>query len=305
MSVLSRIRPQHLRLIVAIAELGKVQLAAEVLAMSQPAASRILTEMEADIGAPLFERLPRGMRPTALGQQVLTRAVQILGEYDALDMDVAMLRAGQAGKVRIGTVTGPALGYVMPAIRHLRATTPQVEATIHVAPSMDLIRGLENRAFDMIIARLPPGHDVQMLDVTPARTERVALLVHQTHPFAGHGLCRLGDLLAFDWVMQERGTPIRQAVEYAFFQARLPLPDKVTNSSSLLVALDMVTAGPAIAPVAAEVATLLTGPGTGARLSVLEIEGTISVEPYFVILHRHHAKTEAVMRLYHHVLQIL
>ncbi|MCH8467809.1 MAG: LysR family transcriptional regulator [Roseinatronobacter sp.] len=305
MSFLSRLRPQHLRLIAAIADLGKVQLAAEFLAMSQPAASRILAEVEADIGAPLFERLPRGMRPTELGVQVLQRATVILGEYAALDKDVAMLRGGQAGKVRIGTVTGPALGYVMPAIRHLRATTPEIEATIHVAPSADLIRGLENRAFDLIIARLPPGHDVRMLDVTPARNERVSLLVHQTHPFAGRGLCRLDDLLAFDWVMQERGAPIRQAVENAFFQARLPLPDKVTNSSSLLVALDMITAGPAIVPVAQEVAAFLCGQGTAARVTVLTIGAAISVEPYFVILHRHHAKTEAVMRLYRRVLEIL
>lgn len=305
MSNLSRLRPQHLRLLVAIAQTGKLQQAADILAMSQPAASRALAEIEADLGAAVFERLPRGMRPTELGEKVLQRAAVILAEYDALDMDARMARTGQSGKVRIGAVTGPVVGYVMPAIRHLRQTAPNIEATIHVAPSVDLIRGLENGAFDMIIARLPVGHDVRYLDVVPARNERVALLVHGTHPRAGAPVSGLAQLLAYDWVMQERGAPIRKAVENAFFNARQPLPDKVTNSSSLLVALDMITAGPAIAPVAAEVAALLTGPGTAARLTVLETPDPIMVEPYFVILHKHHARTEAVMRVYQRVLDIL
>ncbi|MCC5963002.1 MAG: LysR family transcriptional regulator [Rhodobacteraceae bacterium] len=305
MSSLSRLRPVHLRLLVAIADLGKLQLAAGRVAMSQPAASRILSEIEADIGSPLFERRARGMHPTALGEVVLQRAALILAAFDTLDQDIELARGGLAGKVRIGTVTGPASGYVMPAIRQLRETAPGIEATIHVAPSTELIRGLENRAFDFIIARLPAGHDVSHLDVTPARNEQVSLLVHQTHPLAGQGPCRLADLLGYDWVMQERGAPIRQAVENAFFRARQPLPDRLTNSSSLLVALDMITAGPAIAPVALEVAKLLTGPGTQARLTVLQTEYPIMVGPYFVILHKHHARSEVALRVYRHVLDLL
>lgn len=305
MSILARLKPVHLRLLVAISEHGKLQRAAEHLAMSQPAASRILAEIEETLGTPLFERMPRGMRPTSLGVRVLQRAALILVEYDALEKDIAMVRDGLSGKVRIGAVTGPVLGYVMPAVRQIRQSAPDIEATIHVAPSVDLIRGLEDRKFDFIIARLPIGQEVSHLEVTPARHEQVALLVHQTHPLAGQGQCSLQDMLESDWVIQERGAPIRQAVENAFFHARLPLPSLITNSSSLLVALDMVTVGRAIAPVAQEVANFLTGPDAGARLCVLETDAKITVEPYFVIRHRHHARSEATSRLYRRVLELL
>ncbi|MCC5965220.1 MAG: LysR family transcriptional regulator [Natronohydrobacter sp.] len=305
MSLLARLKPLHLRLLVAISEHGKLQRAAELLAISQPAASRILAEIEETLGTPVFERLPRGMRPTPQGVRVLQRASIILVEYDALEKDIAMARAGLSGKVRIGAVTGPVLAYVMPAIRQIRQTAPDIEATIHVAPSVDLIRGLEDRKFDFIIARLPVGQEVSHLEVTPARHEQVALLVHQTHPLSGQGPCSLSALLEFDWVIQERGAPIRQAVENAFFHARLPLPGQITNSSSLLVALDMITVGPTVAPVAQEVANFLTGPGTGARLTVLETETRITVEPYFVIRHKHHARSEATTRLYRRVLELL
>ena len=305
MSILSRLKPLHLRLLVAISEHGKLQHAAEDLAMSQPAASRILSEIETTLGTPLFERLPRGMHPTPLGQRVLQRAALILVEYEALEQDVAMARAGLSGKVRIGAVTGPVLGYVMPALRQIRQSAPDIEATIHVAPSVDLIRGLEDRKLDFIIARLPVGQEVSHLEVTPARHEQVALLAHQSHPLAGRGPFSLQALLAFDWVIQERGAPIRQAVENAFFHAHLPLPEQITNSSSLLVALDMITAGPAIAPVAQEVANFLTGPGPAARLTVLETDSRITVEPYFVIRHKHHARSAAMSKLYRRVLELL
>lgn len=305
MSILSRLKPGHLRLLVAISEHGKLQHAAEQLAMSQPAASRILAEIEEALGAPLFERLPRGMRPTPLGVRMLQRAALILAEYDAMEEDIAMARAGLKGKVRIGAVTGPVLGYVMPAMRQIRQSAPDIEATIHVAPSVDLIRGLEDRKFDFIIARLPPGQEISHLDVTPARHEQVALLVHQSHPLAERGPCPLQALLDYDWIIQERGAPIRQAVETAFFQAGLPMPAHITNSSSLLVALDMISAGPTIAPVAQEVAQFLTGPGPAARLTIMETDARITVTPYFVIRHKRHARSEAAAKLYHRVLELL
>jgi DNA-binding transcriptional LysR family regulator len=291
---LTRLKPSHLRLVRAIADTGKLQDAAAGLAMSQPAASRLLSEIEATVGAPLFERQARGMRPTALGESFVQHAGLILAEYDALETDIAMLRSGLSGQVRIGTVTGSALGLVLPAIRDLRRTAPGIEATIHVAPSADLMRGLEARLFDFIVARPPAGHDLAALEVTPARSEKVALLVHRTHPLAGRGTCTLSELAACEWVMQDRGTPIRQAVEAAFFHAGCALPARVTNSSSLLVALALLAEEQAISPQAQEVADLLTGIGTGAALAVIGTERPITVAPYFVIRERQRSTTRAV-----------
>ncbi|TQM94419.1 LysR family transcriptional regulator [Roseinatronobacter monicus] len=302
---IARLKSSHLRLLLSIADTGKLQLAADQLAISQPAASRILAEIEADIGAAIFERLPRGMMPTAIGQTFLRRASVILSEFETLENELQMIRSGKSGKVRIGAVTGPAVGYVVPAVRHLRQFAPDIEVTIHVAPSAELARGLEERNFDFIISRLPTGYDATDLEITPARTERVALLVNENHPLAAERGGALEKLRQFEWVMQDRGTPIRQAVENAFFLAGQSLPDQVSNSSSLLVALTMLSAGDVITPQAKEVADLLTETGIGARLAVLDIAENIMVEPYFVIRHRHHSATEAVMRLYQRVLDSL
>ncbi|WP_322892437.1 MULTISPECIES: LysR family transcriptional regulator [unclassified Yoonia] len=299
---LARFKPSALRLLLRVAETGKLQLAAEMLAISQPAASRILAEVETEIGAPIFERLPRGMLPTDLGTSVLRRCARILAAYEDMDGEISRLRSGQAGKVRIGAVTGPAVGYVMPALRRIWAEAPDIEATVHVAPSVDLVRGLEERHFDFIIARLPIGHDATDLDLTPARSERVALLVRRAHPLAGQPGCSMADLRGHEWVMQERGAPIRQAVENAFSRAGLGLPGRVINSSSLLVALAALSQGDAITPQAQEVVDLLTHEHLGMGLVTLDVAPDIMVEPYFIIRHRHHTATPAVAQVYQHVL---
>jgi DNA-binding transcriptional LysR family regulator len=302
---LSRFKPAALRLLLRIADSGKLQLAADQSAMSQPAASRILGEIEAEVGAPLFERHPRGMVPTDLGAAVLRRCARILTAFDDMDSEIGQLKSGRAGKVRIGAVTGPAVGYVMPALRRIWAKAPGIEATIHVAPSVDLVRGLEERHFDFIIARLPMGHDAADLELTPARSERVALLVHRSHPLAGQPRCRMADLRGYEWVMQERGAPIRQAVENAFGRAGLVLPDRVINSSSLLVALSALSEGDAITPQAQEVVDMLTNSRLASGLVTLPVTPDIMVEPYFIIRHRHLTANPAVAQVYDYVLSHL
>ena len=88
------LKPAQLRLIHEIALHSQLQMAAESLAMTQPAASRMLAEAERRIGAPLFIRQPKGMEPTEIGTTVLRRARVILREMASIEADVRALRGG-------------------------------------------------------------------------------------------------------------------------------------------------------------------------------------------------------------------
>ena len=302
MDLSRRLKPHHLRLIVKIAESGKLQIAAGALAISQPAASRILAELETDIGARLFDRHPKGMVPTAIGQAFLQHGRAILATMESLETAVDDLKEGQAGEVRVGSVTGPAVQCLVPAVQAVRAASPGVEVSIEVGPSAGLVRGLEEGRFEFVLARLPQDYDPREFDILPARFERVSLLVHETHPLAGRAGLRLQDLSDSEWVIQERGSPIRAAVEAAFHAAAVPVPAGITKSSSLLVMLALLENSPVIAPVAEEVASLLTRPGIGARLRQLDIDLTISVTPYFIIRNRAREFNTAVDRVLTEVL---
>ncbi len=82
MSNLQQLNLKHLRLIAAIAEHQQLSIAAQALAVTQPAASRTLAEAEARVGVPLFERHAKGMLPTDAGEGLARRARNILDEFE-------------------------------------------------------------------------------------------------------------------------------------------------------------------------------------------------------------------------------
>jgi DNA-binding transcriptional LysR family regulator len=283
MSFARRLKSIHLRLVLQVAMTGKLQAAAEEIALSQPAASRMLAEIEKLVGAALFTRHAKGMVPTPIGEAVVRHARQILQDLDKLDMDVAQIASGRAGSVRIGTVTGPAVGLVVPVVRAMRAQEPEVEFNIEVAPSTTLMRGLDEGIFDFVVARPAQDYQRQSYRIYPATREVVSMLVYGGHPMAQKKAVRLKDLREFDWIIQDHGTPIRAAVETAFLTNRVLMPSQITNTSSLLVALALLEESTAVAPQSQEVVKLLTDSALNMNVVRLDIVEDILVSPYFVI----------------------
>lgn len=302
MTLPRRLKPNQLRLIRAIEDSGKLQLAAEAVGISQPAASRMLSEIEIDVGAPLFERLPRGMAATEIGAAFVRHARVILSELDTLANEVTQLRGGRAGAVRIGAVTGPAVGALVPALTALREDVPHIEPTIEVAPSVTLIRGLEEGHFDFVLARLGSAQQVRAFMAHPGRIEDVCLVARASHPLAGQSIS-LADTLPFEFVIQEPGSPIRSALEQCFLEHRIQTPGRVTNSSSLLIALSILSGSDAISPQTREVAQMLTR--TSSNLTILETRESIVVSPFLVLQSRHRQLSGVAQRLLDEVLQRL
>ncbi|TNJ47776.1 LysR family transcriptional regulator [Phaeobacter sp. B1627] len=298
----TRLKPSQLRLVRSIHDTGKLQLAAEAVNMTQPSASRLLADIEAEVGGALFDRQPRGMTATALGEAFVRHAQVILAELESLAAEVGSLQSGKAGGVRVGSVTGPAVSALLPALMKVRRIAPDIQPTIEVAPSAELMRGLEEGRFDFIIARISPDSDARAYQAYPGRTEEVAFLVREGHPLAG-GRVSLQAALEYDFLIQEPGSPIRLAFEQAFLENRIAMPERITNSSSLLIALSLVGQSDTIATQTHEVAQMLSGIGTG--LTTLDLDTAISVPPFLVIHARKRKLTSVAQRLLDEVLRHL
>lgn len=283
MTFARRLKTIHLRLVLQVALTGKLQMAAEEIALSQPAASRMLADVEKLVGAPLFTRHAKGMMPTPIGQAVVRHARQILQDFDKLDMEVTQIASGRAGSVRIGTVTGPAVGLVVPMVRAMREQAPEVEFTIEVAPSTTLMRGLDEGIFDFVVARPSQDYHRQSYRIHPATSEVVSILAYGDHPLAQKKAIRLKELRELDWIIQDQGTPIRAAVETAFLTNRAVMPSQITNTSSLLVALALLKQSTAVAPQTQEVVALLADSALNMNVVPLDLVEDILVSPFFVI----------------------
>ncbi|TMV85329.1 LysR family transcriptional regulator [Thioclava sp. BHET1] len=277
----SQLQIRHLRLIVAIAEQRQLSLAAEALAMTQPAASRMLATLEQLIGAPLFIRHPKGMELTDVGEELARHARNILDEIGLAATGIDKLRRGSAGLVRIGAVTGAAVGYVVPAMQRLKTLAPDVELHIDVGPSEMLIQGLVALRYDMMLGRLPPGADTAEFTLQRASSEKICFVVNRAHRLARQRAVTLAQIAGDDWVMQGPGAPMRLALEEAFLRAGAPLPRNVTNTASLLITLSLLREANVVTPVSQEVADLLTDGQPD--LTQLDMADTQTIAPYSLV----------------------
>lgn len=283
MSIANRIKPNHLELLVKIAETQKLQLAAQAVSITQPAASRILAELEAQLGQPLFTRHPTGMEPTPAGEVLIKHGRVVLSELETIVTEIDRLGTGDLGHIRVGAVTGPTVGHLMPAVQAVLNTSPDLRISVDVAPSTVLFRGLEEGRYDFILGRKTPHSKTQDFRLHPGRIEIVSLMVHRSHPLAEKTDVEIAQLAHFPWIIQDEGNPIRDAIENVFHAHEIPVPSRILNSSSLLVALSQVSEGYAIAPQTEEVMRLLTSDKINADVTVLRTRTRIEVAPYFVI----------------------
>src|SRR5271167_2412435 len=116
---------KQLRYFVAVAELEHFGKASEVLHVVQPALSRQVKQLEDEIGAELFERMPRGVRLTAAGKALLEQGRVLLSDADRMVLKTRLVGQGKSGYLRIGFADGATYGPAMPTIlRQFRAQSP-------------------------------------------------------------------------------------------------------------------------------------------------------------------------------------
>ena len=146
---------RHLRYFDALAAQGNFSRAAEVCAISQPALSLQIKELERIMGAPLVERTPREVRLTALGEDLLARAKDILERVDDLGGLVRTPSGPFAGRLRIGVI--PTIApYLLPAIiRGLSERFPNVSPEPKETVTKTLIAELQASRLDFAIVALP------------------------------------------------------------------------------------------------------------------------------------------------------
>ncbi|WP_158971375.1 LysR family transcriptional regulator [Chachezhania sediminis] len=278
------LRFSQLRLLVALAETGQVSAAAAQLAITQPAASRLLSELERMVGSPLYNRHAKGILLTEPGALLAARARSILRHLDDTSHALAEMTRGIRGLVRIGAVTGPALEIVLPVIRDLRVTYPEIEITVQVDTSDKLAEGLMSEALDFYVGRLPDEVDARAFQMQRIGPEPVGLVVRLEHPLARRDSVTLDDCLIYDWVMQPPGGLQRRTVETYLLENGYPLPKRILGTSSLLLTMAIISDTNAVAPVARSVGEFYAArSGLGGNIRLLDVPGDIAVTPFSLV----------------------
>lgn len=271
----------QLRLLAALAEEGQISGAARALGLAQPAASRLLAEAQHIVGTALYTRTRRGVDLTDAGRAVARRAARALQEIDAAGRDIASLGQTLAGEVRIGSVTGAAIEHLLPLVRALRLTLPQVTVAVEVATSDVLCRQLAEGRLDFALARLTGTARSGAITARPVAAEPVSLIVRNGHPLLRQGVVSAQDLLEHHWVLPFAGAILRDTVERALTARKLALPGQVFETSSFLFTLALIQETNAVAPVATAVARAFGR--TDGAIRILETDLALEVESYALL----------------------
>jgi DNA-binding transcriptional LysR family regulator len=272
----------HLRLLAALGATGQMGAAAAQMGITQPAASRLMAEVERISGAVLHQRTGRGLVLTPGGAALARRAAQVLIEIEDAGRELAEIAGGQGGQVRLGAVTGPAMDRVLPAMTRLRATEAPLQVEVVVATSDVLCAQLLAGRLDFALARLPPGDDAARLRFVHLGSEPVRLLVRRGHPLLA--MCTVGttELMAHDWIMPPAGSILHRTVVDRLRLLGLPQPPGMLTTSSFLFTLALLQQSDAIAPLARAVTDrFATDPD--APYVVLPADLGIEVAPYGLI----------------------
>jgi DNA-binding transcriptional LysR family regulator len=241
-------------LLSAIGEEGNICRAAEMLSMSQPAASRLLRDLEQIIGADLFERQPRGVKANWYGEALIRHSRNALSSLTEAAAEIDALKDGRTGQVNIGSIAGPAVSLVPRALTRLAHDYPFVRVNLTVETSSRLLQLLDDGQVDIVIGRLPARADDARFTFDRLADEKVCAVVRDDHPLRQKAHLGLSDLVGARWIVPPAGTALRQRFELMFRESGLDCPTRLLEMTSPMVLTKLLAGTDFIAVVPQEVA---------------------------------------------------
>lgn len=235
-----RLRLKHLRLLDVLARSENLHVAAAEMNLTQPAASKILRDLEDLLGVRLFERLPRGMVPTEIGRFVIDYARRMLTDTERFLEAVTNLKQGGYGALAVGAIMATASGILPRAIAELKRRRPLMTIRLVADTSDQLLTALEQKELDVVIGRFTQPRHQALFDLDPLDNEDLWIFAAAGHPLASHRALTLAEMGGSSWVLQPQTSPMRQLLDRCFARAGLRSLDSLVETTSIWATLRLV-----------------------------------------------------------------
>jgi DNA-binding transcriptional LysR family regulator len=272
-----------LRAFVQVAKERSFSQAAEVLFLTQPAVSKRIAGLEADLGAPLFDRVGRQVFLTEAGRHLLPRAEQILAGLADIQRELSNLSGQVTGPMAMGTSHHIGLHRLPPVLRRYTDLYPQVELDIRFMSSERISQAVAQGELELGVITLPL-QPVEPLRLQPVWRDPLCFVVAEDHPLAGRPKLQPRELLTYAAVLPTKATYTRSLLEQAFTQ--IPGEIRCGLATDYLETLKMMTSiglGWSLLP------EIMLGPG----LVALEVSGIRLERSLGIVTHRQRTLSNA------------
>src|SRR4051794_24809825 len=211
-----RLKLRELNILLAVAQAGSMAKAAKDLAISQPAVSKAIADMEHTLGVPLFDRSQQGVEPTQYGRALLKRGVAVFDELQQGVQDIDFLSNPDAGELHIGSTSGLSEGIVLTVINRMALQHPRV--VFHVVPGGLLLQheGLRGRSVELAFTRLFGSALNEDMDANVLYEEPLVVAASKESPWARRRKITLKELVNEAWTWPAVGTVLDSLVVEAF-----------------------------------------------------------------------------------------
>jgi DNA-binding transcriptional LysR family regulator len=283
-NVSQRLKVQQLNVLLAVAKTGSMAKAAQHLAMSQPAVSRAISDLEHLFGAQLFDRGPQGVEPTLYGKALLKRSIGILDDLRVSADEIQHLADPTCGKLRIG-VTERQTGIIAAIIARLSRRHPRIVFSVTQANVASIAHALLERRVDLVFAPLPtpPGEDV---DATLIYHSRLRVAVGARSRWARRANVTLADLADEPWCIPQLDSLSGETLVKAFQANRLEAPRQMMTASTAVC--DELVAEGGFIGTACE--SILRFNAVGSQIKLLPIELQVKPCPLGIMTLRNRTK---------------
>jgi DNA-binding transcriptional LysR family regulator len=229
-----------LRYLDQVARVGSIRRAAEQLNVASSAVNRQILKLEAEIGAPIFERLGNGVRLTPAGEQLLRHTRNTLAEWRRTRLEIASIAGDIRGEVRITAIPSLLVRVVPRAIEAIAARHPNISFRVIDADPAE--HGEEMRAARPDIALIFIDKRYRHYDIAARLRTVLGAVMRADHPLAGARQVTLTECAAYPVVMLSDAWLLDAASETEFIHSGAQFSARVT-SNSLIVMKETIKAG--------------------------------------------------------------
>ncbi|MBU2867276.1 LysR family transcriptional regulator [Pacificibacter marinus] len=265
-----------LRYLDMVARTGSIRRAAERLNISASSINRQILALEEEMGTPIFERLPKTLRLTAVGEVLIEHIRETLKEHSKTQDHIERLRGNHGGVAHVFATEGLANGVLLPILAEIRDNHPSISIDLTIATADVVSQKMVSGEADIAIAQYLPDHPT--INVTARFTSPVGAVFASDHPIAHHASKRLADYLDHGIVFPDASQRLHRPIADQLARAGLDFkPHHSSNSVSNLIEMARHHGAIAILPLIDVIEDLRRRTLVFAPLSAIMLHAEISL----------------------------
>jgi len=268
-----RLKLHDVRVLMSVVQAGSMHKAAERLAISQPAVSRAIGDLEQALGVRLLDRSPTGIEPTRYGRAIIKRGFAVFDELRQGVKDIEFLADPTAGELRIGTTEALAAGLVLAVVDRLTQRHPRIAFdVVATGPSSKLCRDLMERNVELLICRITESlveeHSEHMI-IENLFNDSLVVVAGLQNPWTRRRKIKLAELVNEPWTLLPFDGPVGAMAAEVFRANGVKPPRPTVTTLSLTMHIKLAATGRFLTMM---MASTLMPPSKHPSLRVLPVE---------------------------------